>query len=184
MKYCSSCAFPLDFRLPPGDHLPRFVCDNCGTIHYQNPRVIVGCLCTWEDKVLLCRRTIEPRSGFWNIPAGFMENGETLEAGALREAYEEAGIDGRMVGLHSVFTIPIVNQVHIHFLTEMKSPYFHLTPESSEIILFKENEIPWDDIAFASSAFSLHRYFDDLQKGIRQTHLGHFDSAAYALFDQ
>jgi ADP-ribose pyrophosphatase YjhB (NUDIX family) len=184
VKYCSNCANSLDFRLPEGDHLPRFMCDQCGMIHYQNPRVIVGCLCTWEDKVLLCKRAIEPRSGYWNIPAGFMENGETIENGAMREAYEEAGVNCDLIGLHSVFTIPRVNQVHVHFLTRMTSPDFFTTPESSEVVLFDEEDIPWEELAFASSVFSLKKYFDDRRQGYHQPHLGNFDPVVFSAWLQ
>jgi ADP-ribose pyrophosphatase YjhB (NUDIX family) len=174
MKYCSNCATPIAFGPVEGEHLPRYYCPNCSIIHYQNPKVIVACLPIWENKVMLCRRGIEPQLGFWNIPGGFMENKESVEAGALREMLEETGCTGTLVGLHSVFTVLPVDQVHHCFLVELDNFNYTLTPESTEIQLFEEKDIPWTDIAFISNTFALKSYFKDRQLGLRQTHLGQY----------
>lgn len=174
MNFCNHCGEKVTLKTIPGDHLPRFVCDACGIIHYQNPRIIVGCLGIWEDKVMLCRRSIEPQFGFWNVPGGFMENGESVEEGALRELWEEAHIRADAIGLHSIFSIPRINQVHIHFLVQLRDLNYSLTPESSEIRMFTEEEIPWDEIAFASSTFILRKYYEDNITGQRRVHVSEY----------
>jgi ADP-ribose pyrophosphatase YjhB (NUDIX family) len=176
MNFCSNCAAPLIFELPEGDHLPRHVCRNCGMIHYQNPRVIVGCLPVFEQKIMLCRRGIEPQFGKWNLPGGFMENGETVQQGAAREMYEETGATGEVLHLHSLYNVVPVNQVHLHFYTQLTTPHYQLTPESTEIVFFTESEIPWDDIAFASTAFGLKCFWVDVRQGTPQTHIGQYQS--------
>ena len=113
MKYCSQCGEPVSRKIPPGDNLPRFICDSCKTIHYQNPRVIAGCLPFFEDRVLLCRRAIEPREGYWTLPAGFLENGETTADGALRETREEANADVEVVDLYTLFSRPHISQIYM-----------------------------------------------------------------------
>jgi len=159
MKYCSNCSQPVVFKEVEGDSHLRFVCDECETIHYQNPRIIVGCLPVWEDKVLLASRAIEPRSGFWNVPGGFMENGETMKEGAAREVMEETFANVKVTRLFTTFAIPKINQVHIHFLGELQNLDFKPGIESIEVKLFLKSEIPWDDIAFHSSKFTLENYF-------------------------
>ena len=116
MKYCSNCGHPVVFQAIPGDTHMRFFCSSCETIHYQNPNIVTGCLPLWEDQVLLCRRAIEPRKGFWNVPGGYMENGETVEEGAAREVMEEACTKVNITSLHMVYNIPHINQVYMHFL--------------------------------------------------------------------
>jgi ADP-ribose pyrophosphatase YjhB (NUDIX family) len=172
MNYCSNCGQKVVFGSLPDEHLPRFHCLNCGTIHYENPRVIVGVLPIWEDKVMLCRRGIEPQLGLWNIPGGFMENDETAMDGATREMFEETGGKVRILGLHTSFSVVPVNQVHLHFLGEMVDLNYQTTPESTEIRLFTEEEIVWKEVAFASNYFALKKYFSDRKQGTRQTHLG------------
>lgn len=172
MKFCSNCGNQIKHGEIPGEHIPRYYCDVCSTIHYQNPLVIVGCLPIWEDKVMLCKRGIEPQYGLWNIPGGFMENDETVEAGAVREMVEETGGNIKVLGLHTVYSVLPVNQVHLHFLVALVDLKYHLTDESIEIQLFTEQEIPWREIAFASSRFALKKYFEDRKNGTRQTHLG------------
>jgi ADP-ribose pyrophosphatase YjhB (NUDIX family) len=159
----------------PDDHLPRFVCDNCSTIHYQNPNIVTGALPIWEDKVLLCKRGIEPRKGFWNVPGGYLENGESVEEGAIREVWEEAMTKITILNLHMVYSIPRINQVYMHFLAQLNALDFQTTPESTEVQLFSESEIPWKDIAFPSSKFTLKHFFEDRRKGVREVHLGRFD---------
>jgi ADP-ribose pyrophosphatase YjhB (NUDIX family) len=172
MKYCSVCSTKVMFGNVEGEHMPRFHCPNCKTIHYENPKIIVGCLPIWEDKIMLCKRSIEPQYGLWNIPGGFMENNESVEQGAAREMYEETHGRVRIVGLHAVFNVLPVNQVHLHFLAEMEDLNYEITPESSEIRLFTEGEIPWRDIAFASSTFAIQKYFEDIKLKKRRMHTG------------
>ena len=152
----------------------RFVCESCNTIHYQNPKIVAGCLPIWEDQVLLCRRAIGPREGFWNVPGGYLENGETVEEGAAREVLEEACTNVDITGLHMVYSIPHINQVYMHFLGDLNQLDFAPGIESLEVRLFREEEIPWGDIAFISSSFTLKRFFQDRKEGIRQLHMGGF----------
>ncbi|MCH7614507.1 MAG: NUDIX hydrolase, partial [Nitrospinae bacterium] len=112
MKYCSDCGASTSLKIPPGDTLPRHVCQNCGTIHYQNPKIVAGCIPEWHDQILLCKRAIEPRFGLWTFPAGFMENDETIEDAAIRETKEEAQTIIELAGLYTVFSIPHVSQVY------------------------------------------------------------------------
>ena len=172
MKFCSNCVSPVQHGDLPGEHIPRYHCPVCSTIHYQNPTIIVGCLPIWEDKVMLCKRGIEPQYGLWNIPGGFMENDETVEHGAVRELVEETNGNAKVLGLHTVFNVLPVNQVHLHFLVELVDLNYSLTEESIEIELFTEGDIPWREIAFASSRFALKMYFEDRKMGVRRTHLG------------
>lgn len=174
MNYCSHCGSDaLSFKVPAGDNRPRYVCGNCGRIHYSNPKIVAGCLPIWEDKVLLAKRSIEPRLGYWNVPSGYMENGETVEEGALREVREEAMAQVKITGMHTIYSIPHINQVYMHFLGELQGPdAFGVGEESLEVRLFAEAEIPWDEIAFTSSVFSLRRYFADRKRGHHQLHLG------------
>lgn len=165
MKYCSECAAPLVIRVPEGDHLPRAVCDACGTIHYENPKIVAGAIIEWQDSILLCRRAIEPRRGFWTVPAGFMENRETTGEAAIRETWEEAGATIELLGLFSLVNLPCFSQVHLFYRARLKDPHFAPGPESLEAALFHESEIPWDDIAFRSTTVSLQQYFADLRRG-------------------
>ncbi|MEQ8352641.1 MAG: NUDIX hydrolase [Leptospiraceae bacterium] len=178
MKFCSHCAAELDFRVPDGDNLPRFLCNKCGTIHYENPRLIVGCLPYWDKQVLLCRRAIEPRHGFWTIPAGFMENGELVEEGAARETREEANAEVDIESVHTVYSIPHINQVYMFFLARLKDLEFSPGVESLETRLFSQEEIPWDEIAFNSVKFCLQAFFANNSKAEDPAHLGHFVRSA------
>ncbi|WNJ16391.1 NUDIX hydrolase [Pontibacter sp. G13] len=173
MNFCSNCGSDkIRLEIPEGDNRLRFVCKSCHTIHYQNPNMVVGCIPVFEDQILLCRRAIEPRSGFWNLPAGYLENGETLEEGALREAREEAGIELELLRLHSIYNIPRINQVYFFFLTAMKTPEFRIGPETLEAQFFHQSEIPYHDMAFPSSSFALKKYFHDRAEGFSTVHLG------------
>lgn len=160
--------------IPVGEDRFRHYCPGCDTIFYSNPKIVVGCLPIFEDKVLLCKRDIPPRKGFWNLPAGFMENGETLEEGALRETWEEAKAEVEIIKLHCIYNLPKANQVYFHFLAKMKSPNFQTTFESSEVALFKKNEIPWDDIAFSSTIFALEKFFEFGEKDMIPVHMGEY----------
>ena len=161
MNFCSKCAEPVVLRAVEGDNRPRFVCTSCDKIHYENPRVIAGCLPIWEDKVLLCKRAIEPRLGFWNVPAGFLEMEETVEEGAVREVLEEANIAVDIISLHAVYSIPKFGHVYMHFLAQLPDLSFSCGEESLEVQLFKEEEVPWEEMAFSSSTFCVKRYFED-----------------------
>jgi len=165
MNFCSHCGNSVYIAIPEGDNRPRHICDSCGTIHYQNPRIIAGCLPVFEDKVLLCRRAIEPRLGFWTLPAGFMENGESTEEAALRETYEEAVAEVEIQSLYTVTSILHVNQVQMFYLAHMPKPEFDISSESLEVALFAEDEIPWDELAFQTIRNALRFYFDDRKRG-------------------
>jgi ADP-ribose pyrophosphatase YjhB (NUDIX family) len=166
MKFCSHCGSArLAFTIPDGDTLPRHVCRDCGTIHYQNPKVVVGCLPEWEDRVLLCRRAIEPRYGLWTLPAGFLENGETLANGALRETLEEAHARVALGELYAVISLPQINQVYMMFRARLVDLDFSAGAESLEVRLFDEREIPWESIAFRTIARTLRNYFLDRRRG-------------------
>ena len=161
MNFCSRCGHPNpEFRIPQGDNRPRYVCSNCDTTHYTNPRVIVGCLATWEDRILLGKRALDPRKDLWNLPAGFLEEGETLAEGAARETYEETGADIEIIRPFAIFNLPRFSQVYVHFLARMKSPDIRITTESSEVALLRPEEIPFDQMAFESSTFTIRRYLE------------------------
>jgi ADP-ribose pyrophosphatase YjhB (NUDIX family) len=175
MNFCSNCGTRVAFRIPPGDHLPRFVCDSCGTIHYQNPRVVVGCVPEYEGRILLCKRAIEPRRGYWTVPAGFMENGESLEQGAARECYEEALADVEIGSLLALVSIMGAHQVHVFFRARLRTPSFGPGPESLEVKLVTPDEIPWKDIAFLSTTFTLEKYLAYRAAGRESHHLTTLD---------
>jgi len=161
MKYCSSCGQPLVFTTPPGDSRERFVCRHCDTVHYQNPRVITGCLVSWQDQVLLCRRDIDPRSGYWTLPAGFLENGETAQAGAIRETWEEARARVVVEDLYTLFSLPHISQIYMFYRGRLETPVFDAGEETREVALFREDEIPWDELAFPVIRETLLHYFQD-----------------------
>lgn len=173
MNYCSHCGHhPLDFKIPPGDGRPRYVCAHCGTIHYQNPRNVVGTVPVWGEQVLLCKRAIEPRLGWWTLPAGFMELGETTSQCAERETFEESGARVELQQLFSVQSVPHVDQVHLFYLAKMNEPVFEAGEESLEVRLFHEHEIPWDEIAFTTVSQTLRHFFEDRRNGSFAIHSG------------
>jgi ADP-ribose pyrophosphatase YjhB (NUDIX family) len=172
MNFCSNCAAPVSLKVPVGDTLARYVCDACNTIHYQNPRMVVGCIPEWEDRILLCRRAIEPRYGLWTVPAGFMENGETTLQGAARETLEEANARVDVVQLYALYNIPHINQVYILFRARLLDSDFSAGAETLETQLFLENEIPWEQLAFATVRNTLTHYFADRKKGEYKFHMG------------
>ncbi|MFN0314582.1 MAG: NUDIX hydrolase [Burkholderiales bacterium] len=172
MKYCSTCGGLLARRIPPDDNLPRAVCDACGTIHYENPKMVVGCIPEWGDKILLCRRAIEPRYGLWTVPAGYLENGETTGDGAMRETLEEAGARVELLEPYAIYNIPHISQVYLLFRARLKDSEFAPGTESLEVKLFEESDIPWDEIAFATVRNALHRYFSDRRTGQFPMHVG------------
>lgn len=165
MKFCSECAHPVTVAIPEGDNRPRFVCTHCGTIHYQNPKMVVGSIPVWEQdgelKVLLCKRAIEPRYGYWTLPAGFMENGETTSAAAGRETEEEAGAHIELGNLFSLLNVVHVHQVHLFYLARLVDLDFAPGIESLDVQLFGESEIPWSDLAFPTIRTTLELFFAD-----------------------
>jgi ADP-ribose pyrophosphatase YjhB (NUDIX family) len=175
MNFCSHCGQPVTLRVPEGDHRPRHVCTACGTIHYQNPRIVAGCVPEHEGRILLCRRAIEPRRGYWTIPAGFMENGETTQDAARRESLEEALADVEIGSLLAVVHVLHANQVHVMFRARLARPQFGAGVESLESMLCTEEEIPWDEIAFRSVDFALRRYLEDRREGVDRHHFTALD---------
>ncbi|TAN76908.1 MAG: NUDIX domain-containing protein [Gallionella sp.] len=172
MNFCPSCGASVELRCPGDDNRPRHICTACGTIHYQNPKMVVGSIPEWEDKILLCRRAIEPRHGLWTLPGGFMENSETLSEAATRETLEEANARIAISGLYSMYSLPYIDQVHILFRARLLDLDFGPGPESLEVRLFTEAEIPWEEIAFRPVKFSLEHYFADRRKGSFGFHTG------------
>jgi ADP-ribose pyrophosphatase YjhB (NUDIX family) len=170
-RYCSYCGAGTVMTIPPGDHLPRRVCSGCGFVHYENPRIVVGCVPVHAGQILLCKRAIEPRLGYWTIPAGFMENGETLEAGAARECQEEALAEVQIGSLLALVNIPSAHQVHVFFRAQMTTSAFGAGVESLEAKMVTAKQIPWDDIAFPSTRFALERFLADRAAGLEQPHL-------------
>jgi ADP-ribose pyrophosphatase YjhB (NUDIX family) len=153
-------------KVPPGDNMPRFVCDACGEIHYQNPRMVVGSIPEYDGKILLCRRAIEPRYGYWTLPAGFMENAETTGQAALRETLEEAGAEVELGEPFSMISVPYVNQVHLFYRARVRDLGFKPGEETLEVALVEEARIPWKEIAFRTVGLTLKRWFADRQKGL------------------
>jgi ADP-ribose pyrophosphatase YjhB (NUDIX family) len=164
-KFCSQCATAITRRIPPGDNRERDLCEQCGAVHYQNPRLVVGTLPIWQNKVLLCLRAIEPRANTWTLPAGFMELAETISQGAERETQEEAGVKIELGGLYTVIDIPQVDQVHVYFLAQALGPELDPGPETIEARWYTLDEIPWDNLAFKSVSTTLKHYIHDLESG-------------------
>ncbi len=164
MKFCSNCGSSnVRFEVPPGDNRPRHVCADCNTIHYINPRIVTGTLPVWDDQVLLCLRAIHPRKGYWTLPAGFLENGETIAAGAARETEEEANARVSDLQLYTVFSLPHISQAYMFFRARLSDLDFSSGTESLDVRLFREHEIPWDELAFPVIRESLEFYFEDRQ---------------------
>ncbi|MFZ6774686.1 NUDIX hydrolase [Undibacterium sp. SXout7W] len=183
MKFCSECATPVVLMIPADDTRERHVCPNCGTIHYQNPKMVIGSIPAWEVdgevQVLLCKRAIEPRYGYWTLPAGFMENNETTSQAAQRETEEEAGANIALHELFSILNVPHVHQVHLFYRATLLDLDYKAGTESLEVALFKEKDIPWEDIAFPTVSHTLRYFFEDLkqvQKG------GHYQLHAHDIF--
>jgi len=175
MNFCPSCGAKLARRIPEGDHLPRFVCDGCGTIHYENPKLVAGCVPESGGRILLCRRAIEPRLGFWTVPAGFMENGETLQQAAARECQEEALARVAIEDPCAIVHVLHAHQVHVLFRAVLADGAYGVGVESLEVGLYEERDIPWPEIAFPSVEFTLRRYFDDRARGRRVLHFTTFE---------
>ena len=174
MKFCNQCGAPVSLRVPEGDNLPRHVCDACNTIHYENPKIVAGCIPEWEDKILLCRRAIEPRYGLWTLPAGFMENSETTAQAAMREAMEEARANVEITSLYTVFNLIHINQVYMIFRSRLCDLDFAPGVESLEVALFEEKDIPWGELAFPVVEQTLRYFFSDREQGRFHARMGDF----------
>jgi ADP-ribose pyrophosphatase YjhB (NUDIX family) len=175
MKFCSNCGQAVEARIPPGDQRLRFVCIACDTIHYENPRIITGCIPEWQGKILLCKRAIEPRLGYWTFPAGFLENGEAVQDGAAREAVEEALAKVEIGSLASIVNVVRAHQVHLTFRAQLLDTDFGVGEESLEVALYDEADIPWEQIAFLSVDFALRRYLEDRKQGVERLHFRDID---------
>lgn len=175
MKYCSNCSATVKLLIPTGDSLPRYVCTTCHVIHYQNPKMVVGCIPEWEDKVLLCRRAIEPRLGWWTLPAGFMENNETLAQAAARETLEEANARVEIGDLYAIYSLPHISQVYFLFRARLLDLDFSPGIESLEVKLMSEQEIPWEEMAFRVIHDPLKQYFKERNQGKLDFHMGVID---------
>lgn len=160
--------------------MPRAMCDGCGTIHYENPRMIVGCVAEWEGKILLCKRGIQPRHGLWTVPAGFLENGETTAAGAQRETLEEANARVEVDNLFSLYNLPHINQVYLLFSGRLLDPDVSAGAETLEAQLFDEHDIPWNELAFATVRNTLQHYLNDRRSGHLGFHMGTIQPVAVA----
>ncbi len=165
INFCSNCGGKVHVSVPPMDNLPRHICGDCGQIHYQNPKVIVGTLPVFEGKVLLCQRAIEPRLGYWTLPAGFLENHETAFAGAKRETQEESGAEYNQSQLYRIYDIPRISQIYIMYIAQLAHATLDPGEESLSARLFEESEIPWDSLAFPIMNDILKDFFIDRQKG-------------------
>ncbi|MYE23726.1 MAG: NUDIX hydrolase [Gammaproteobacteria bacterium] len=164
MNYCSACGGRVRLRVPQGDNRERFVCDDCGMVHYVNPKVVTGTLPVQNGAVLLCRRAIEPRKGRWTLPAGFLELGETAPAGAARETLEEANAEVAIDGLYTIFNLPHISQIYLFFRARLLGS-FAAGEETLEARLFEQGEVPWDELAFPVVAQTLRHYFRDREEG-------------------
>jgi len=165
IKFCNSCGAPASYRIPEGDSLPRAVCDACGHIQYENPKIVVGCVPVRGERILLCKRAIEPRYGLWTLPAGFMENAETAAEGAMREALEEANARVEIEELYTVFSVPHISQVHMMFRAKLLNDDFSAGTESLAVKLVTAEEIPWEELAFTVVRRTLQHYLEDRARG-------------------
>ncbi len=172
MKYCNQCGAEVSRIIPEGDNRLRYVCVSCEEIHYQNPKIVAGCIPEYEGKVLLCKRAIEPRYGYWTLPAGFMELQETTLEAAQRETLEEANARVSISELYTVFNLPHVGQVYMMYRSKLLDLDFFSGDESLEVNLFAEDEIPWDEIAFATIKYTLKFFFQDQENQKFSLHTG------------
>jgi len=175
IKHCKACGAAVTYSVPADDNRERATCAACSTIHYENPLNVVGTVPAWQDQVLLCRRAIEPRHGLWTLPAGFMELGETVAQGALRETDEEAGARIEMLGLFTLLNVVKVGQVHFFYRARLLDTRFAPGPETLEARLFREDEVPWDELAFKTVRFTLKRHFEDSRRGQFGFHVADID---------
>ncbi len=190
MKFCSHCGAPLVRRIPPGDDRPRAVCEGCGTIHYENPRAVVGCLIEHKGGILLCRRAIEPARGRWTAPAGFLELGESAPAGALRETREEALAEAAIQALFCQLDLPHIGQSYLFYRARLLRETFAPGSESLEVGLFEPAALPWGELAFPVVDTALRLFLEDMAAGLWRSHHGllrwsgegsRYDAANYRL---
>lgn len=172
MKFCNACGATVELCIPHEDSRARHVCTVCELIHYENPKLVVGAIPVWQDKILLCKRAIEPRYGLWTLPGGFMENGESTGEAACRETLEEAGARIQLDGLYSMYSLPYIDQVHLLFRATLLDLDFAAGVESLEVKLFSESEIPWEALAFRPVRYSLEHYFAERKTGQFSLHEG------------
>ena len=172
IQHCRVCGAPTAYRVPPDDNRERAICSACGEIHYENPLNVVGTVPVWGEQVLLCRRNIEPRFGFWTLPAGFMELGESTAEGAIRETVEEAGANIELQDLFTMLNVVRVGQVHFYYRARLLDLTLAPGPETIEARLFREDEIPWDELAFRTVRQTLEHYFADRRAGTFALHAG------------
>jgi ADP-ribose pyrophosphatase YjhB (NUDIX family) len=170
IQHCRVCGSKAEYRVPADDNRERATCTVCGEIHYENPLNVVGTVPVWGEQVLLCRRNIEPRHGMWTLPAGFMELGETTAEGALRETIEEAGAHVQMGDLFTVLNVVRVGQVHLFYRAQMLDTHLDPGPETIEARLFREDEVPWDQLAFRTVRQTLELFFEDRRRGAFGVH--------------
>ena len=172
MKFCPSCGSNVNLKIPENDNRERYVCVSCEVIHYQNPKIVTGCIPQSQDKILICKRAIEPRKGLWTLPAGFMENGETNQQGAARESEEEANAIMENMQLFSVFSIPHISQVYTFYRADVKDGFASPGYESLETKFVTEQEMPWSEMAFPVVVETLKLFFQDRKNGNFTTHYG------------
>jgi len=161
MKFCSECGARVILKIPEDDNRHRHVCPECETIHYRNPKIVAGCIPEWGDRVLLCRRAIEPRYGLWTLPAGYMETGESSVDAAVRETLEEANARVEVLDLYMIINLPHVDQVYMMFRSRLLDENYSSGAESLEVALYAEKDIPWDRLAFPTIRETLKHYFRD-----------------------
>ena len=176
INYCSLCGSKVEQKIPEGETLVRAICVSCRTIHYQNPKIVAGCIPEWENQILLCRRAIEPRLGFWTFPAGFMELGESAEEAAARETWEEAKADVRITSIYALYSLRRVDQVYVVYRGCLRTKNFGVGDESSEVALVPLEKIPWEKLAFPVIREILMRYVQDVNRGQFATHIGDIPS--------
>ena len=164
-SYCSHCGANLSVAVPAGDNRLRYVCDGCGRVQYENPKLVVGCVATFEGRILLCKRAIAPRIGYWTLPAGFMELGESLAAAAARETLEEACAEVRIDGLLASINVLTAGQVHVFFRARLIEPVYSAGAESLDVQLMLPAEIPWAELAFTSNRIALEQYLSQTETG-------------------
>jgi ADP-ribose pyrophosphatase YjhB (NUDIX family) len=164
--HCPRCGTAVEQRIPEGDNRVRTVCPACHHIEYVNPKVVVGCIAEWGDRIVLAKRAIRPRYGYWTLPAGFMEMGESADAGAAREAIEEAHAQVECFQLYTTYSVPHIGQVYLLFRARLLNDDVRAGEESLDVRLVTEEEVPWDEIAFPMVSMTLRHYYDDRRKGV------------------
>lgn len=171
ISFCSACGHATHRILPEGDSRLRDVCTStaCALVHYENPKIVAGTLPLWQGKILLCKRAIEPRLGYWTLPAGFMELSETCEQGAVRETWEEAAAKVSVRSLLSVLDVPHTSQVHMFYLADLIDGTYAAGTESLEVELFAPEDIPWDNIAFKTVTKTLKHYLSSTENPLQLT---------------